>query len=70
MAAEIEKCHKCDRAIGRMDQAYLWQEQVVYAQCHAGRSRPVPRQAAAVADETMADTCSTSPTMSSSSLPC
>ena len=46
MAAKIEKCHNCDRAIGRMEQAYLWQEKVVCAACYARLSAPALPQPA------------------------
>lgn len=46
MPAKVEKCRNCDRSIGRMEQAFLWQDQIVCAECHARLSTPIVRPAA------------------------
>ena len=46
MAAQIESCFNCDARIGRMEQAYIWQGNVVCKVCHQKLSKPtapVPR---------------------------
>ena len=54
MAVKPEKCYNCDRTIGRMEQAYLWQGSVVCLECYrrlseAAAPPPPPRQQAAPA---------------------
>lgn len=47
MPAELERCHNCDRTIGRMEQAYLHNEQPVCKECHARLTqKPAPPKAA------------------------
>jgi uncharacterized paraquat-inducible protein A len=32
--SQIVKCHNCDRNIGRMEQAFLYRDEVVCGECH------------------------------------
>ena len=43
MAAQVETCYNCDTKIGRMEQAYLWQDSVVCETCYNKLSARVPK---------------------------
>ena len=42
MAGQVETCYNCDTKIGRMEQAYLWQDNVVCEACYHKLSKPTP----------------------------
>src|SRR5690349_9672466 len=43
----VENCENCGRAIGRLEQPFLWRTHVVCAECHARLAARTPRKAPA-----------------------